>query len=158
MGDYALKLLNPALAGKLDLSGVVQKTLLEAAAATPPDDPARVGYWLRALLKRNLLDEVKWLTAAKRDVGREVPWDGQDQPTTELTPSRQAVRAEDILALAGALARLPTAQQDVIRMRYLDDLGVDQIVARTGKTRPAVAGLLRRGIEGLRQQLREPSP
>jgi RNA polymerase sigma-70 factor (ECF subfamily) len=150
--------LNPALAGKLDLSGVVQKTLLEAAAATPPDDPVGVGYWLRALLKRNLLDEVKWLTAAKRDVGREVPWDGHDQPTPEPTPSRQAVRAEDVMALAGALARLPTAQQDVIRMRYLEDLGVDQIVTRTGKTRPAVAGLLRRGIEGLRQQLREPSP
>src|SRR5436305_2140821 len=57
----------PRLRAKIDLSGVVQQTLLEAHQAG-----GAVGLaWLRRVLANNLGDEIRKATAAKRDLGRE---------------------------------------------------------------------------------------
>jgi RNA polymerase sigma-70 factor (ECF subfamily) len=66
------------LRGKLDPSGVVQQTLLEAHAAADqlaPLDSVRRLAWLRTALARNLADEAKRLRAGKRDARRERPID-----------------------------------------------------------------------------------
>src|SRR5436853_3410737 len=66
--------LDPRLQGKVDLSGVVQQTLLEAYQARDrlrgQDDSHRAA-WLRRALANNLLDEVRKLGTAGRDVARE---------------------------------------------------------------------------------------
>src|SRR5205085_6368196 len=59
--------LAPRLRAKIDLSGVVQQTLLEAHQAGGAPGLA----WLRRVLANNLADEMRKLGAAKRDVGRE---------------------------------------------------------------------------------------
>jgi RNA polymerase sigma-70 factor (ECF subfamily) len=62
------------LRGKIDLSGVVQQTLLEAyrarQRAAGEGDPSPAA-WLRRILVHNLTDEVRKLTAAVRDMERE---------------------------------------------------------------------------------------
>ena len=66
--------LNAGLQGKVDLSGVVQQTLLEAyqSLAASPDHPeALTSAWLRQILANNLRDETRKLGAAARDVNRE---------------------------------------------------------------------------------------
>src|SRR5439155_25687327 len=65
--------LDPRLQGKVDLSGVVQQTLLEAHLA---GDRAELEgelrtAWLRQVLANNLRDEVRKLQTRARDVGRE---------------------------------------------------------------------------------------
>ena len=62
--------LDPRLRGKLDLSGVVQQTLLEAHQAAGPAHVPPLA-WLRRVLANNLGDEIRKLTTAKRDLSRE---------------------------------------------------------------------------------------
>src|SRR5713101_2524929 len=66
--------LDTRLQGKVDLSGVVQQTLLEAHQAWSQLERmvrAQQAAWLRKALAHNLTDEVRKLTTAARDVGRE---------------------------------------------------------------------------------------
>src|SRR5919198_94966 len=55
--------LSAHLAGKIDLSGVVQQTLFEAYQARDrfPSDTARQAAWLRRALANNLTDEIRRL-------------------------------------------------------------------------------------------------
>jgi RNA polymerase sigma-70 factor (ECF subfamily) len=49
--------------------------------------------------------------------------------------------------------RLPEDQRSVIELHHLKGLSVTDVAARTGRTRPAVAGLLFRGLNKLRELL-----
>jgi RNA polymerase sigma-70 factor (ECF subfamily) len=155
------------LRGKLDPSGVVQQTLLEAHAAAEqlgPLDSMRRLVWLRTALARNLADEVKRFRTAKRDAGRERSLD-VDASASRLeawlaaeqsSPSQQVDRGEQLLRLADALTTLPDAQREAVERHYLLGEPVAVVAAAMGRTPAALAGLLKRGLQQLREILREP--
>jgi RNA polymerase sigma-70 factor (ECF subfamily) len=149
---------------RIDLSGVVQQTLLEAhqvASQLAPLDDAQKAVWLRHALAHNLADEFRKLATAKRDVGRERSLQAAlDQSASRLegllaadqsTPSNRAARAEMIVHLARALERLPDAQRQAVEMHHLRGLSLQEVADALGSTKPAVAGLLHRGLKKLRQ-------
>jgi RNA polymerase sigma-70 factor, ECF subfamily len=156
------------LQGKLDVSGVIQQTLLEAHAA---GHVAALGTgprlaWLRTALARNLNDELRRLRADKRDAGRERPLDAAlDASAASLarflaadqsSPSERVDRDEQLLRLAAAVAALPDGQRQAVEMHYFQGRPVADIAVALGKTTAAVAGLLKRGLRQLRQHLTEP--
>jgi RNA polymerase sigma-70 factor (ECF subfamily) len=155
------------LRGKLDPSGVVQQTLLEAHAAAgllARLDSQRRLAWLRTALARNLADEAKRLRAGKRDARRERPID-VDASASRLeawlaaeqsSPSQHADRGEQLLRLADALTTLPPAQREAVERHYLLGEPVAAVAAAMGKTPAALAGLLKRGLQQLREALCEP--
>ena len=66
--------LDQQLQGKIDLSGVVQQTMLEAHQALPSFEHRcadRLAAWLRRILAHNLSDEIRKLKTGKRDLSRE---------------------------------------------------------------------------------------
>jgi len=158
--------LDPRLRGKVDLSGVVQQTLWEAhqaLAAAGPDADARLAPLLRRLLANNLADEVRKGYAAKRAADRERSLEAAlEQSSIRLgsflaadhsSPSERAERNEDLLRLAEALDRLPEAQRQAVELHYLRGWSLAEVAGQVGRGKSAVAGLLHRGLERLREQL-----
>ncbi|MFN5733392.1 MAG: sigma-70 family RNA polymerase sigma factor [Planctomyces sp.] len=154
---------------QLDPADVVQATLLRAAqslADSPVSDEQSLLAWLRQVLKNVLVDEYRRLHRDRRDIRREQQLleSGVDASAAGLqaclaadqtSPSLAAVRNERLLLLADALVQLPTEQREVVVQRYLEGRSVASIADSLGRTVPAVAALLRRGLEQLRSLLPE---
>jgi RNA polymerase sigma-70 factor (ECF subfamily) len=112
LGLFARLQLAPGLKAKIDVSGVVQMTLLEAHQALGQrrgQTNAQMAAWLRRILLNNLADEIRKLGAAKRDVARErkleaglansasriEAWLAADQSS----PSQHVLRQEQLLQM-----------------------------------------------------------
>ena len=156
--------------GKLDASGVVQQTLWEAHQGWKDfrgDSEGELVAWLRRILVRNLTDEVRKFAADKRDLARErsieqaveqssanlASWLAGDQSS----PSQQAVRQEQLVELAAALAGLPEDQRTAVELHHLEGLSLVEVGRQMQRSKEAVAGLLFRGLKRLRELL-PPSP
>ncbi len=157
LSDYARQLMQTELQGKIDLAGVVQKTLAEAAGTPPRSENSRAQLaWLKEALRHNFLDEHRTLTAQKRDVQRERRLNSS-MPAQMDTPGGIVSKAEQLQRMLEYLERLPPDQRDAVRLRYIEGMRVNDIAARLQKTRPAIAGLLRRGLATLHEHLRSDS-
>ena len=156
LGLLARREVSPRLRSAIDLSGVVQQTLLDAHRSPPrARTEAETAAWLRAAFRNNLADEVRRRGAARRATGRERPLDpaGEGPAAGHTSPSQRAIRAEELLRLAGALADLPGPQRRAVELHHLRGLPLAEIAAALGTTKPAVAGLLHRGLKALRARL-----
>ncbi|MBU6173702.1 MAG: sigma-70 family RNA polymerase sigma factor [Planctomycetes bacterium] len=157
---------DPTIRSKTDLSGVVQQTLLDAhqASSLRQSPMAERAAWLRRVLANNLNDELRKYRSDKRDVGRELPLnscpDDSFDHLAELavegsSPSTPLRREETALRVAAALDCLPAAQREAIVLQHWHGWTLAQIATHLGRTRMAVAGLLKRGLRQLREELRD---
>lgn len=157
---------DPFVRGKTDLSGIVQQTLLEAhqASALRQSTAAERAAWLQRALANNLTDELRKLRSDKRDIGRESPLnpcaDDSFDHLAGLTgenssPSTPLQREETTLRVAKALECLPDAQREAIVLQHWHGWTLSQIATHLGRSRMAVAGLLKRGLQQLREELRD---
>lgn len=161
---------DPRLRDRLDLSGIVQQTLLEAHQAGDRWAAIRDGQrlvWLKKALVHNLADELRKLSAGKRDLGREQPlvhaaadssvrleqWLAAEQSS----PSAQVCRHEQELALADALNELPPDQREALILQHWHNWSLAEIGSRLNRSPAAVAGLIKRGLARLRSRLTETS-
>jgi RNA polymerase sigma-70 factor (ECF subfamily) len=160
--------LGPRLQAKLDASDVAQQAMLQAHEAQGQfrgTTEAEKLAWLRAILANVLAAAARRFEARARDVDRERSLkDELERSSSRLeclfaadqtSPSQRAVRGEELLRLAAALARLPEDQRRVVELHHLKGLPVAEVAAQLGRTRAAVVGLLFRGLKKLRQLLRE---
>ena len=158
----------PWLAAKLDASDIAQETLLKAHAAREQyrgSTPGEMVVWLRKILARTLANELRALGQAKRDVGversLEVDLDASSSrldawlAADHTSPSGRAERGERLASLASAVEALPSDQREIMLFKHYDKLTLNEIAIKTGRTPAAVAGLLRRGLERLRELLGE---
>jgi RNA polymerase sigma-70 factor (ECF subfamily) len=154
--------LSPQLQSKLDASDVVQEALLKAHQAEEQfrgRTDAEQAAWLRQILLRTLTDAVRRFGAQARDLHLERSLDESSArleqwlAANHSSPSEAAMRQEDLLRLADALARLPPDQRTAVELMHLKGLSVDEIGQRMGRSPYAVGGLLRRGMRKLREIL-----
>jgi RNA polymerase sigma-70 factor (ECF subfamily) len=161
--------IGPGLRGKLDPSDLVQQTFVQALRALDQfrgQTDAELAAWLRQILARTLANAIRALQRDKRNVDRERSLEAAvEQSSARLeawlasqqsSPSQRAQRNEMLLRLAAALEQLPPAQGEAIVLHHLHDWTLDAIAVHLGRTPAAVAGLIKRGMKQLRQQLQEP--
>src|SRR5437764_818388 len=163
--------LDPRLQGKVDLSGVIQQTLLEAHQALDQlahwDEPQKRA-WLRKVLAHNLTDEARKLRTAGRDVLREQRLEAALEQSSarieawlaadQSSPSQQAMRHEQVARLAEAVAQLPPDQRQAVALPPLRGQPVAEISRQMGRSSGAVGALLVRGLKKLRELLQETEP
>ena len=126
--------------------------------------------WLCQLCERRIIDAHRYFfEAQKRDVGKERPLSGGGGSQNDegglinllvaslTTPSQAFRRNAREVALLGALQQLPQLQQDVIRMRYVENRPSKEIAESIGKSDAAVRVMLTRTIKRL-QDLLEDQP
>lgn len=158
--------IDPRVQAKLDVSGVVQQTLLEAWQAREKwqdgEDGRQLAY-LRRVLGHNLADAIRYFAAEKRDLAQERPLvEAADVSSSRLaewlaadhtSPSDAAARGERDLALADALNELPDAQRDALILQHWHGWSLADIGERLERSPAAVAGLIKRGLQTLRSRL-----
>ncbi len=161
--------LDVRLQGKLEPSDVVQEVLLKAVQAIDQyrgDSDAELAGWLRQILANHLVNVVRDLGREKRDVGREQSVQAAiDQSSIRLenwlvaeqsTPSLRAEFNEQLLLLAEAIDRLPEAQRQALTLHHLHGWKLGAISEHMQKSFTAVAGLIKRGLRQLREDLKPP--
>jgi RNA polymerase sigma-70 factor (ECF subfamily) len=151
------------LQARFDPSDVVQQTLAEAHQGRDGfagDNSVQMAGWLLKMLQRNMIDAVRGNRREKNNVAREQSVEAIQRSSIRLdavlaasqsTPSEQLMQHERVLALTAALEQLPENWQTVVRLKHLERLSLKEIAARMETTQPAVAGMLFRALERLRQ-------
>ena len=157
---------DPRLRGKVDPSDIVQQTLLKAHQQRDQfrgtTDGERAA-WLRAILARQIADAIRLRDRRPGDRAKPLEaaleassirlgdWLAAEAPS----PSHVAMKQERLLEMVEAMAALPDDQRTALELRHLRGLSVPEVCEAMGKTLPAVAGLLHRGLKGLRQRMSE---
>jgi RNA polymerase sigma-70 factor (ECF subfamily) len=165
--SLALARLDPRLRGEVDPSDVVQEALLKAIrdrAQFRGQTEQELVAWLRTILHNTLSNALR--SRSRRKTDSSFSFDESlaalsAQPVGQsgdrrLSPEDIAAHNEQLLALAAALAGLPDDQRAVVEMKHLFGLSVAEICEQTGRTKPAVVGLLYRGMKALRGLRGEP--
>ncbi len=161
--------LQPRLQSKIAPSDIVQQTLLKAhekRAQFRGKTDAELMGWLRKILANTLAETVRHLGRQQRDVKLEKSLQASlDDSSAKLerwlaadqsSPSQHLVRQEQFVRLAEALAQVPEEQRTVLELRHLQGQSIGAISRSLNRSEAAVAGLLRRGLQKLRELLVEP--
>jgi RNA polymerase sigma-70 factor (subfamily 1) len=172
--------LGPRLRERVELSDVIQETLIEVIrqfpAFTGQDEVALVG-WLRRLISQKLADLGRYHSRVKRG-GGDAPWP-LDAPMTgsmgiagnaaepggrsvnlvelltlsQTSPSEAAVRREATVILADALTKLPSDQAEVLWLYHVEGMSFEAIGKHFGVTRKVIRGMWAKGLASLRQSM-----
>jgi RNA polymerase sigma-70 factor (ECF subfamily) len=156
-----------ALQNKIDASDLVQSALLQAVEALPQfrgQSDQEFAAWLRRILANRLADQARHFGRQKRDAALEDSYcetlgDSarrlEQIPADLTTPSQHVMQNEKTRCLAECLAALPPDQQMAVELHHLAGYSLSEIAQRMKKSKASVAGLLRRGLQNLRESLKE---
>lgn len=154
--------LDGRLGARVDASDVVQQTCLSAHRNIEQftgEEEGEFLAWLRQIHEQNIRNIFRdHLGAEKRALGREASAD-QFASLEALTssPSCRAMQGEDAVELARCLERLPVDQANAVRLRHLEGCTIADIARHLERSEQAVAGLLKRGMQQLRELLKPDS-
>jgi RNA polymerase sigma-70 factor (ECF subfamily) len=170
LGGMARVQVESWLRAKVDASDLVQQTLFEAHRDFARFQGATGGElmaWLRRILTHNALDLVRqYHGTAKRQARREVGLRrsgdesaldrGAAEPAAPgPTPSEEAIRHDDQLRVAAALAELSPDHRDVIVLRNLERLPFEDVARLMNRSRPATQMLWMRAMKKLQEAMGE---
>src|SRR5215813_9553922 len=164
--------LDKRLASRVDASDIVQEALRDAYKRLTEyfADPQIAFYpWLRRIAWDRLMDMYRQhIEAEKRSVLKELPGAPElnDESMAELAhslaansqnPRQQAMLDEMEARMMTALAALKPHDREILVLRYMEQLDVDEIATVMGISHTAVTSRHLRALQRLRQSLGDES-
>lgn len=148
--------LDGRLGARIDASDVVQQTCLSAHRNIEQfigEDEGAFLAWLGQIHEQNLRNVFRdHLGTEKRALGREVS--AEQMASCEAlssSPSCRAMQGEVAVQLARCLEQLPIDQSNAVRLRHLEGWTIADIARHLNRSEQAVGGLLKRGMQQLRE-------
>jgi RNA polymerase sigma-70 factor (ECF subfamily) len=155
------------IAVRVDASDIIQQTFLEAHRSIRQfagADARELAAWLQRILDHKVAGAIRDHTLLqKRNLRRDRSMDDSHGGLGSLkkkldaglsSPSQRAIRGEEAQRLAQALTVLPDDQREAVRLRHLEGWALTDIARHLGRSPAATAGLIKRGMQVLRRQLR----
>lgn len=130
---------------------VVQDTFLRLCSESPARLDGHLAPWLFRVCRNRALD-VRKKEARLQLTGENDP---ESRESPDPHPLADLERKEDTARAHRLLAELPDNQQEVIRLKFQNDLSYREIGEITGLSVSNVGFLLHRGLRALREKLRE---
>lgn len=152
--------LGPHLAVRCDPSDVAQFTCLSVVKNINRfrgDTPAEFAGWIRMIHERKIQNTIRdHVHAECRATGREVPAAIESRAAPmSFSPSQRAMQGESIVEITQALQRLPERQRRAVQFRHLDGWSIADIANFLETTDAAIGGLLKRGLQQLREEMQK---
>ena len=160
--------LHARLKSKVDASDIVQQTMLQAYQARSQfrgNSDAEKAGWLRTILGNVLCGLARDFSRQRRDVAREQAIQAVEQSSLQLanllqadssSPSAAMHRHERADELAKSMLKLTSEQRQAIILKYWQGATLAEIGDELGKSTEAVAGLIFRGMQKLRGEIKNP--
>lgn len=160
--------LDQRLAARADPSDIVQEAMKDAHQRLPDyfANPQLPFYpWLRRIAADRLADaHRRHIGAERRSVLKEHPWTpdlndesvaelAQSIVTSSLNPGRRVMLAEMQARTKAALMDLKPHDREILVLRYLEQLGVEEIADVLGISQTAVTSRHLRALQRLRKLL-----
>jgi RNA polymerase sigma-70 factor, ECF subfamily len=152
---------------RCDAADFVQQTLAEAfdgfAGFVGSSEP-EFSAWINAIFKHVNGSAVRvHIQAQKRSITKEAfirqshgsVSCGTELASDESTPSTRLMRGEKTACVVRLLELLPERQAAALRLRFYGKLSMRDLARVLGTTELAAAGLIKRGLQTLRQRLTE---
>jgi RNA polymerase sigma-70 factor (ECF subfamily) len=145
----------------------VQQTLAEAVHRFPGfagSAEPEFSTWLHVIHRHVIDNAVRvHIQAQKRSISRESTLslnqgsasNGIEPAADESTPSKRLMRGEKSARLVQLMNCLPERQAFALRMRFYEKLPIQHLAELLGTSELAAAGLIKRGLQTLRQKLHE---
>jgi RNA polymerase sigma-70 factor (ECF subfamily) len=159
--------LGPRLRAKIESMDVVQEAFLASLRRVERFEHRTEGaffHWLCGVAENRIRDQADRFAARRRDAARERPLEvrrpSRDSvlgPVREIagtgTPSREAVREEDLARLERAIDDLPETQREALLMVRYEGLSLPEAGERLDRSADAVRMLVARAIVALGRSL-----
>lgn len=162
----AESLLSASLRKKVDAADVVQQTLLQGYQSFEQfrgTTDAELAAWLRTILSNVMFGLMREYSRQCRDISREQSIQAVEQSSMQLanllaantsSPSAALQRQEWANEVARAMLKLTTDQRQAIMLKYWHNATLAEIGEQLGKSNEAVAGLIFRGMQKLKEMFR----
>lgn len=160
--------LDKRLAARLDVSDIVQDVLIEAACKLADffeRRPTSFAAWLRQIAAERLAHVHRThIQTKKRSVRREVSQSGREgaalngfhltrAKSREKTPSSNVAGQELRDEVARLIQRLPAADQELLRLRFVEQLPAREVAAALGISQETIRMRQLRALRRLREFL-----
>ena len=126
---------------------VVQEAFLELCRANRAEIEPKLAPWLFTVARRRALDHLRKehrMTALITD-----------PPSTARSAADQLERDDSTASVLARLGRLPAPQQEVVRLKFLEQFSYREIAGVTGLSESHVGVLIHTAIQTLRRSFTE---